>query len=277
MNKRIIFIAAGVIIAALVLSAIIYKRNSSIPGVSAKAQTAEASDREASKIYNEADKLAAEGKISDARNMYKKILTEYPESALVSQVRSELDDFNVRILFSPIPTQDSTVYEVVPGDNLAKIAKKFGTTVDLIMKSNALSGNLIRPGMKLKISKAKYSILVDKSQNILILKSDGEVFKTYIVATGINSSTPIGAYQIKEKLVDPTWHRAGAVIPPGSPDNILGTRWLGLTLEHYGIHGTTDDSTLGRQVTAGCVRMSNKDVEEIYCIVPVGTEVAIID
>ncbi|MBU4488132.1 MAG: L,D-transpeptidase family protein [Candidatus Omnitrophica bacterium] len=277
MNKRIIFIAAGVIIAALFLSDIIYKRNSSIPGVFTKAQTAEVSDREASKIYNEADKLAAEGKILDALNMYKRILAEYPGSALVSQARSKLDDFSVRILFSPIPTQDSTVYEVVSGDNLTKIAKKFGTTVDLIMKSNALSGNLIRPGMKLKISKAKYSILVDKSQNILILKSDGEVFKTYIVATGINNSTPIGTYQINEKLVDPTWHKAGAVIPPGSPDNILGTRWLGLTLEHYGIHGTTDDSALGQQVTAGCVRMSNKDVEEIYCIVPVGTEVTIID
>ena len=165
----------------------------------------------------------------------------------------------------------------MPGDTLVKIAKNFGTTVELIMKSNAMQNTIIRPGEKLKISKAKYSILVDKSQNILILKADGEVFKTYTVATGANNSTPIGTYQVKEKVVNPTWYKAGAVVPPDSPDNILGTRWMAITLEHYGIHGTTDETTLGQQVTAGCVRMRNKDVEELYSIIPVGSEVTIID
>lgn len=278
MDRRIIFIVLGILIVGLLLSIIVYKRSSFFSKAARSAAgAAEASGREADGLYNEADRLAAEGRMLDARNLYKKILSEYPGSSLVSQARSKLDDFNVRILFSPVPTKDSIIYEVVQGDNLTKIAKRFKTTVDLILKTNAISGSLIRPDMKLKISNAKYSILVDKSQNILILKSDGEVFKTYIAATGENNTTPIGTYYIKEKLIDPVWHKSGAVIPPGSPDNILGTRWLGLSLEHYGIHGTTDDSTLGRQVTAGCVRMSNKDVEEIYCIVPVGTEVTIID
>ena len=275
MNKRLIFIITALVFVAAVLSVIIYKKGCS--GAPANAKVARNSDKTAQQLSDEADKLLKEGKVVDARNAYKKMTEECPGSNLVSAARSEIDDLNIKILFSPIPTDDSTFYEVMPGDNLAKIAKNFGTTVELIMKSNALANTVIRPGTKLKISKAKYSILVDKSQNILMLKADGDIFKTYTVATGKDNSTPIGTYQIKEKLTNPTWYKAGAIAPPDSPDNILGTRWMALTLEHYGIHGTTDESTLGQQVTAGCVRMRNKDVEELYSIVPVGTEVTIID
>ena len=228
-------------------------------------------------LYNEADRFVKEGQFLNARELYKKLLTEYPESNLIKDVRAKLDSLNIRILFSPIPTENSIFYEVKPGDNLTKIARNFGTTVEFIMKSNNLESSLIMPQMRLKISKAKYSIFVDKSQNILMLKSDDEVLKTYTVSTGENNSTPTGAYNIKNKLIDPTWYKAGAIVPPESPENILGSRWMGLDLFGYGIHGTTDEASIGEQITAGCVRMKNKEVEELYSIVPVGTAVTIID
>jgi len=118
---------------------------------------------------------------------------------------------------------------------------------------------------------------VDKSQNTLILKTGEEIIKTYIVSTGVNNSTPLGNFKIINKLVSPTWYKAGVVVSAGSPGNILGSRWLGFDLAGYGIHGTTDPQSLGRQVTQGCVRMSNSDVEELYSIVPVETEVTIVD
>ena len=64
---------------------------------------------------------------------------------------------------------------------------------------------------------------------------------------------------------------------PGDPKNILGSRWMGLTAKSYGIHGTTDDASIGSQCTQGCVRMHNKDAEELYDIVPAGAEVTIVD
>jgi lipoprotein-anchoring transpeptidase ErfK/SrfK len=118
---------------------------------------------------------------------------------------------------------------------------------------------------------------VYKSQNILILKTDEEIIKTYIVSTGKNNSTPVGTFKIANKLINPTWFKAGAVVAAGSPENILGTRWLGFNLPGYGIHGTTDPKSVGKQVTEGCVRMLNSEVEELYSIVPVGTEVTIVD
>ena len=50
-----------------------------------------------------------------------------------------------------------------------------------------------------------------------------------------------------------------------------------ISIPGYGIHGTNDESSIGKQLTAGCVRMHNDDVVELYDIVPKGTVVEIID
>ena len=53
--------------------------------------------------------------------------------------------------------------------------------------------------------------------------------KTYRVSTGKDNSTPIGTFKIVSKLVNPVWYSQGAIVPPESPENVLGTRWLSLT------------------------------------------------
>jgi lipoprotein-anchoring transpeptidase ErfK/SrfK len=118
---------------------------------------------------------------------------------------------------------------------------------------------------------------VDKSQNVLLLKAKEEIFKTYTVSTGKNNCTPVGNFKITNKLINPTWFKSGAVIPSGSPENVLGTRWLGFDLPGYGIHGTNEPQNLGKQVTEGCVRLQNCEIEELYTIVPTGTEVSIVN
>ena len=169
------------------------------------------------------------------------------------------------------------LYEIKPGDSVAKIAREFKTTPELIIRSNNLPSDKIFPGKKIKVWTAPFSILVDKSQNTLIVKVSEEIFKTYVVSTGVNNCTPVGNFKIINKLTNPTWYKAGAVVPAGSTENVLGSRWLGLDKPSYGIHGTTDPQSLGKQVTQGCVRLSNQDVEELYTYIPAGTEVTIVD
>jgi lipoprotein-anchoring transpeptidase ErfK/SrfK len=198
--------------------------------------------------------------------------------ANMEKAQQELEDANVRMLFSSIPTPDSISYEVQKGDTLAKIARKFSNTQEMILAANGLKNAAVVPlGRKLKVHNEKFSIVVDKSQNILTLKSGNNIVKTYRVSTGSNNSTPVGTFKIINKIVDPTWYTINAVVPAGSPDNILGSRWMGISAPSYGIHGTTDPKSIGKQVTSGCVRMVNSDVEELYRIVPEGTEVVIID
>ena len=218
-----------------------------------------------------------QGKLIEARDAYKKAFETYPDLDIVKNAKGKVEDLNIKIIFSPLADSTSKIYEVQAGDSLVKIAKSFGTTVDLIRRSNNITGDKIRQGMRLKVVTAKFSVVVDKSQNALFLKENEDIIKAYKVSTGENNSTPVGAFKIENKLVDPVWYSAGAVVPAGSPENILGTRWLGISVPGYGIHGTTDPASLGKQVTAGCVRMLNADVEEVYAILPVGTEVTIMD
>ena len=218
-----------------------------------------------------------QGKLSEARDAYRKAYEAYPDPGIVNTAKPKAEELSMKILFSPIVDSDSKEYTVQAGDTLAKIAKVFGTTVNLIKKSNNLTGDNIRQGQRLKVATARFSVVIDKSQNILLLRQNDNVVKTYNVATGLDNCTPVGTFKITTKLVDPVWYKTGAAVPPGSPENILGTRWMGLSREGYGIHGTTDPSSLGKQATAGCVRMLNSDVEELYGILPEGTEVTIVD
>ncbi len=180
-------------------------------------------------------------------------------------------------LFSKIDSLDSLSHTIVSGDTLFDLARKHETTIDLLRKLNKISGDQIYAGMKLKIAKARFSIQVNKSRNLLKLFADGKLLKRYRVATGTNNSTPVGTFKIVNKLKDPTWFHAGAVVPSGSPDNILGSRWLGFDSPGYGLHGTTLPETIGTQASKGCIRMLNSDVEEIYAVIPEGTVVSVQD
>lgn len=229
-------------------------------------------------LLKKAEKLAGEGELVGAKTLYQKVMEKFPSSNNIPKVQEALDNLNISILLSPIVTQDSSVYEVEKGDALNKIARRFGTTPDLIAKANGLKSLNIRAGQKLKITSAKFSMVVDKSQNILTLKTGDDVVKTYRVSTGKNSSTPVGTFKITNKIVNPPWYPpTGGVIQPEDPKNVLGSRWMGISKPGYGIHGTTQPESIGKSVTEGCVRMKNSDVEELYTIVPEGTEVVIVD
>ena len=217
------------------------------------------------------------GKLLQARDIYKKIPSGNLDLNRSKSIYNKLGDLNIKLLFSPIKTQDSIIYKVQDKDILETIAKRFNTTVALIKKANNIASEIIVPGRDLKVTTARFGIVVDKSQNSLTLKSGEEIVKVYLVSTALNNSTPVGTFKIINKIVDPPWFSGGKAIPPGDPKNILGSRWMGLTLKSYGIHGTTDDISIGKQCTQGCVRMHNYEVEELYTIVPLGTEVVVVD
>jgi lipoprotein-anchoring transpeptidase ErfK/SrfK len=213
----------------------------------------------------------------EARTMYQTLLERFPESPLLSTTQGRLGSVNVALLFSPIVTELDALHEVKPGDTLGRIAAAYGTTVEFVQKANGLKSDVIRPRQKLKVPKGRFSIVVDKSQNQLLLTENNRFIKRYAVSTGKDNSTPVGTFKIVTKVPNPVWYKQDAVVPPDSPENILGTRWMGIDKAGYGIHGSTDPASIGQQATAGCVRMANGDVEELFSIVPIGTEVTIVD
>lgn len=279
MRSRLIFLAIS--IGVIVLGLVVIQ---SIPKKKAKETKKEESIIEATpparELLKKAKNLISQGNFKKAREICREVIDKYPQDIKYTREALRLwEDLNIKILFSPRVDEFSTLYKVKPGDTLSEIAKKFGTTVSLIKKSNRLKSDIIRPGQSLKVVNKKFNILIDTSQNILMLKVDDKVIKTYTVSTGKNNSTPLGSFRIINRIPNPVWYRQdiGAVVPPDSPENILGKYWLGLSIKGYGIHGTNDGNEIGKYVTQGCIRMRAKDIEELFTILPLGTEVVIID
>ena len=270
MNRRLLFgIMLGVVVAVFAGIFLALNKKSINPDKISSVPVQE--------LYENAMALEEKNELLQAKEAYQKIISDYSDFKDISQAQKKLEALNMKVIFSAIETPKTTFYEVQPGNSIARIAKQYNTTVELIKRSNNLTSDIIKVGQHLRIWKGVFSVFADKSQNILILKSDDEVVKVYTVSTGKNNCTPVGTFKIVDKLLNPVWFKSGAVVPPNSPENILGTRWMGFDVPGYGIHGTTEPESLGQQVTAGCIRMRNQEVEELYSLLPVGTQVTIVD
>ena len=227
-----------------------------------------------------AHELRNQGQYLEAQKTYEQILNRKNSDLSRPELRKilkEYEDLNMKLLFSRMEMPGSAFHTVEKGDSLYKIAQKYKTTVALIKKGNGLKNDTARLGTHLKVITGAFSIRINKAKNILVLYLDKKPFKHYRVATGTGDGTPAGKFKIASKEENPTWYKAGAVVPPGSPANLLGTRWLGFDYPGYGIHGTLEPQTIGQHVTSGCVRLHNQEVEELYDIVPLGTVVTITD
>ena len=107
------------------------------------------------------------------------------------------------------------------------------------------------------------AIVISLSERALGLYQGNQLIRRYPVAIGKPSTpTPVGTHRVLEK-----------VLYPGGG---LGTRWIGFTYQMHGIHGTNRPELIGQEVSNGCVRMHNANVEELYERINVGTPVVVI-
>lgn len=111
-------------------------------------------------------------------------------------------------------------------------------------------------------------------RKLAVIERDA-VRRVFDVAVGApDSPSPVGTFIIVNRLDRPTYYKPGVVIPPG-PTNPLGTRWLGLDIAGYGIHGTDNPRSIGHARSHGCIRLRNRDVEELFALVRAGDTVEI--
>lgn len=226
----------------------------------------------------QAAELEAEGALSQSRDLYLQVFESSTDPKARTVAMDKLGTIGTELLLSPRPMTEKAEYTVQSGDSLAKLAKKFGTTVELIKASNNIRGSMIRIGDRLRVFSGTFSLKIDKSDNLLDLYLNDRFFKRYRVGTGEYNKTPVGDFKISDRIAQPTWWRPdGKAIPFGDPENELGTHWLSLDIRGYGIHGTWEPDSIGKQASAGCVRLINEEIEELYSILPVGSLVTITD
>ncbi|MDD5772616.1 MAG: L,D-transpeptidase family protein [bacterium] len=215
-------------------------------------------------------------KWDDAANYFNRVINTFPDKNSAKNAEKSLDEINFYLFLHP-DSSKGIKYTIRRGDNLQNIAKKYNMPPGLIAKVNGVQDvRNLSVDQDIIIPKVKLKIKVDLSDRALILFNNDKRVKKYLIAIGAdNSRTPTGKFVITEKMVNPRWDFGGKVYQPLAPDNRLGTRWMAISARGYGIHGTNDPAVIGQNITNGCVRLYNQDVEELFDIVPEGTEVEI--
>ncbi len=156
-------------------------------------------------------------------------------------------------------------YVIMPGDTFYGIAQYFNVSISELQQLNPnINPNYIIVGQAIciPVAPSPVRIEINKAAFTLTLYHNENVVKTYPVAIGKPSTpTPEGTFSTVNKQVN-----------PGGP---FGTRWIGLSKPSYGIHGTSNPASIGTMASNGCIRLHNRDVNELFNFVPVGTTVRI--
>jgi hypothetical protein len=235
--------------------------------------------------------LLARNKAVDARKLLTEaLLTPAGAGALstadADRVRTTLSELNQKLVFgTEVAPNDpyARIYAIEAGDVLAKLTRKLSLNVDwrFLQRINRLQDpTRIQVGQKIKIVTGPFHAVVNKRDFRLDLymgNGDSRVFvRSFPVGLGEFDATPEGVFMIRpnSKLINPEWvnPRTGERVFADDPNNPIGERWIGLVgvsdnirdLSGYGIHGTIDPDSIGRQKSMGCVRMNEEDVGLIY-------------
>ncbi len=259
------------------------------PATTPEPLTPSSSAQAVRRLIEAGDSAAASGRLVDARVSYSKAYI-HPEAAPgdKSSLRAKLTAINDDLVFSSKVTQGdplAEVYTVAPGDSLVKIARKRDLATDwrLIQRVNGISHpNRIQVGQKLKLLRGPFHAVVTKNDYRLDLfagspdEPDNWLYiRSYTVGLGEGNGTPTGEFVIRKgsKLVNPHWvnPRTGEKFDANDPKNPIGEHWLGWegvgsSSMHtgYGLHGTIDPDSIGKQKSMGCVRMADGDIAAIY-------------
>jgi lipoprotein-anchoring transpeptidase ErfK/SrfK len=131
------------------------------------------------------------------------------------------------------------------------------------------------------------TIVIRTSEKRLYLVGENGKATRYKIAVGKPQSLWYGTKQVGKKDIEPAWMAPpslrkdptapAVIIPGGAPNNPMGARAIGIGPElEYGIHGTNRPESIGTAASAGCFRMLNEDIIDLYEKVDIGTPIVVL-
>jgi lipoprotein-anchoring transpeptidase ErfK/SrfK len=124
-------------------------------------------------------------------------------------------------------------------------------------------------------ARTKRIVLISVPDRKLAVLDSGNVIARFPVAVGAEvSPSPVGDFEVVTHVVNPTYYHKGKIVPAGEGSPV-GTRWIGLNVKGYGIHGTNAPHSIGRAASHGCIRLRNRDMEKLFTLVRAGDTVSI--
>lgn len=167
-------------------------------------------------------------------------------------------------------------YPVQPGDTLQKIAQSYDVPWQLLAKINGIRDpEQLEPGRPLKVVRGPFNAVIHLDDYEITLLVGGCYAGRFPIGIGLDHSQLTGTFLVKEKSLNPTYYGPDrTVIDADDPGNPLGDRWIGLG-NQIGIHGTSDPQSIRRMAGRGSICLGDRDIEDIYDILSVGSRVVI--
>ena len=214
-----------------------------------------------------------------------------------TQAYTGINNLASSLFFSPniVPGDiASQSYVVKKGDSFARITSREKLAIDwrFIQRINQIaSEKALRADMRLKLAHGPFDgevIKADYRFNIYAgTGSERVMVASFPCGVGTNDSTPVGTFKVRtgSKLIDPEWSnpRTGEKFKSNDPKNPIGERWIGLQgttpetakFTGYGIHGTVEPQSIGKQMSMGCVRLGDAEVQVVYELISESSTIVI--
>ncbi|MEM1446629.1 MAG: L,D-transpeptidase family protein [Planctomycetota bacterium] len=262
-------------------------------------QPGPASSREAAQQLAEGFELINAGNTVAGRALLSTLLLgsrDQLSNADAARVRQRLTELNGRLVFSPesVPNDPATTtYVVQSGDLLGSIAKRYKVPYPFLELINGIDARRLRVGQTLKLIQGPIHARVDKSEfvmDVYVFGTDGTpaYLTSFPVGLGENDNTPLGKWRVaRGKVTNPDWRnpRTNEYYPADHPDNPIGEYWVPITgLEGdavgrtgFGIHGTNEPDSIGRNMSMGCIRLGDADIAMVFSMMePGASEVRVV-
>ncbi len=243
---------------------------------------------EVAALLDRADREINAGRFVEGRATLNEALQHPRVGIAAEQVRTRLAELNATMVFGKTVVKGdpfAATHVIKSGDRLVFIARDHAVDHRFLARINGMANpDQIRLGQSLKVIHGPFHVEIDKSDFRLdvYLGDAGSSGRTYVrsffVGLGELGSTPTGLFRVKAngKLENPAWTnpRTGEHFKSGDPNNPIGKFWIGLEgidertklLDGYGLHGTIEPKSIGRQMSMGCVRLYDDDIALLYAM-----------
>lgn len=244
------------------------------------------SGADAKTLYNRGDKLIADGDPVGGRSVLSRLLFA-PDLKLADRdamaVRNRLNEVNADLFWSSNVVEGDPITRLYKNEGLflSQIGPKFRVPYQLLETINDLPANRLQADHVIKVVQGPLHARVVKHLFLMDLYAlDPQGLPVYIcsfpVGLGENDKTPVGNWQVthNNKVVNPSWRddQSGEFFTSDNPDNPIGDYWIAIhglddtnkNKKGFGIHGTTEPTSIGTEASRGCIRLADDDIKLVY-------------
>lgn len=179
----------------------------------------------------------------------------------------------------PVSVGENKIITVQPGETWVEIGIRERVGYEHLRRANPggfASGSILIPGRHQPAGLVNDGVVLNVPELTDFRWVGGKVTAWYPVSVGrVTRRTPVGELRAVNKVRNPAWRRPNGTIMRPGPRNPLGDRWIGLSKSGYGLHGTSDATSIGRTVSAGCIRHFPPHIHELFDSARVGMPVII--